>query len=506
MRRAIALVVALVIGMVSAQARPDLRIGVTGLPDGLDPAVNINIGANGFRTLYSVYDRLIFRDFLAGGLTPGLAESWAWESDTSLVLNLREGVTFHDGSQFTSEDVVFSFERILDPASDFVTARGTFTNIAGVEAVGDYTVRITTKSPDPVLEQVLTMQEASIVPAEAYANGASAFNQLPVGTGPYQVASFTTADQLTLTANDDYWGGQPAAANVIFRVIPETAARVTALINGEIEIAASIPPDQLATIERFDGVEVRRGVLDNIHILRYNTNNPVLSDPRLRQAMNLAIDRQLLSDALWSGAAEIPRSHQFKAFGDMYDADRPVAEFDPERARELVAASDYDGGTVYFNAHPTWYTNGMPAAEAIVEMWRAVGINAEVRVVAGPAELFGLSSEDPLAVVNSWSNSMRYADPAGGLWANWNPGGPPQASKYWTAPEEFNRLGAEASQITDRAQRRANYLRMLDIWEEEAPGTVLYYSVEFYGVADGVNWTPYSDFFIDLRPYNLSFE
>lgn len=506
MRSAIVVLAALFIGIASAQDRPALRIGVTGLPDGLDPAVNINIGANGFRTLYSVYDRLIFRDFLEGGLKPGLAETWEWESETSLVLELRQGVTFHDGSAFTAEDVVFTFERILDPESDFVTARGTFTNIAGVEAVDDYTVRIDTKAPDPVLEQVLTMQEASIVPAEAYAGGASEFNQLPIGTGPYQVTSFATADQLILTANDAYWGGQPTASEVVFRVIPETAARVTALINGEIEIAASIPPDQLSTIERFDGVEVRRGVLDNIHMLRYNTNNPVLADVRLRQAMNLAIDRQLLSDALWGGAAEVPRSHQFKAFGDMYDADRPVTSFDPERARQLVAESDYDGAPVYFNAHPTWYTNGMPAAEAIVEMWRAVGINAEVRVVPGPAELFGLASDDPFAMINSWSNSMRYADPAGGLWANWNPGGSPQASGYWAAPTEFNDLGAEASQIVDRDQRRADYLRMLDIWEEEAPGTVLYYSVEFYGVAEDVDWTPYSDFFIDLRPYNLSFD
>jgi len=509
MRRAIT---ALVIGLASLawaqDARPDLSIGVTGLPDGLDPAVNINIGANGFRTLYSVYDRLIHRDFLNGGLQPGLAVAWRWLDDTTLELDLRSGVTFHDGSKFTSADVVYTFERILDPDSDFVTARGTFRNIASVEALGPSTVWIHTKAPDPVLEQVLTMQEAAIVPAGAYtsAEEASQFNQLPIGTGPYQVVSFSTGDQLTLAAFDAYWGGVPTAKQVLFRVIPETAARITALVNGEVDIITSVPPDQLDTIKRFDGVQVREAVLDNIHLLRYNTNNPVLADARLRQAMNLAIDRQLLSDALWGAAAQVARSHQFRAFGDMYDADRPLDTYDPERARALVAESDYAGDTVYLNAHPTWYVNGMPAAEAIVEMWRAVGINAEVRVVSGPAELFGLRSDDPLAMVNSWSNSMRFADPAGGLWANWSPSGPPQASGYWTAPEEFNRLGLESLQTTDRDVRRANYLRMLDIWEAEAPGATLYYSVEFYGIRDGVNWQPYSDFFIDLRPTNLSFD
>lgn len=509
MRRALTVLVIALAGLVSAQgARPDLSIGVTGLPDGLDPAVNINIGANGFRTLYSVYDRLIHRDFLNGGLQPGLATAWSWVDDTTLELELRGGVTFHDGSAFSSEDVVYTFERILDPASDFVTARGTFGNIASVEAVDASTVRIHTKSPDPVLEQVLTMQEAAIVPAGAYAtpDEASRFNQRPVGTGPYRVASFSTGDQLTLEAFDAYWGGTPTAGQVLFRVIPETSARITALVNGEVDIITAVPPDQLGTIQRFAGVRVSEAVLDNIHLLRYNTNNPVLGDARLRQAMNLAIDRQLLSDALWGGAAEVARSHQFEAFGDMYDADRPLDVYDPERARQLVAESDYDGATVYLNAHPTWYVNGMPAAEAIVEMWRAVGINAEVRVVSGPAELFGLSADDPLAMVNSWSNSMRFADPAGGLWANWSPSGPPQASGYWNAPEEFNRLGAESLQTTDPAVRRANYLRMLDIWEEEAPGATLYYSVEFYGIRDGVNWQPYSDFYMDLRPSNLSFD
>ena len=320
------------------------------------------------------------------------------------------------------------------------------------------------------------------------------------------MASFSTGDQLTLAAFDAYWQGQPTAKEVVFRVIPETAARITALVNGEVDIITAVPPDQLDTIRRFSGVAVREAVLDNIHLLRYNTNNPALSDKLLRQAMNLAIDRQLLSDALWGGAAEVPRSHQFKAFGDMYDADRPVDVYDPQRARELLAASNYTGQTIYLNAHPTWYVNFMSASEAIVEMWRAIGIDAQVRVVSSPAELFGLAADDPMAMVNTWSNSMRYADPAGGLWANWSPSGPPQASKYWTAPEEFNRLGAEALQTTDRDVRRADYWRMLDIWEDEAPGTTLYYSVEFYGVRDGVNWQPYSDFYMDLRPSNLSFD
>jgi peptide/nickel transport system substrate-binding protein len=506
-RTLIALTVLLATAFAAAQERPHLRVGVTGVPDGLDPAVNINIGANGFRVLYSVFDGLIHRNFLDGGLTPALAESWEWLNDRTLELRLRQGVMFHDGRPFTSADVVYTFERVLDPDSPYVTARGTFANIASVEPVGTHTVWILTHEPDPVLEQVLTLQQAYIVPeGSTEGDAATAFNQRPIGTGPFQVESFATGDHLTLAVNDDYWGGRPNASGVTFRVIPETSARITALVNNEVDIIVAIPPDQVATAAGFPNVEVVNVPLSNIHMLRYNANHPVLQDVRVRQAMNLAIDRQLLSDAFWGGQAIVPRSHQFVDFGDMYDPERPVTPYDPEAARTLLAESEYDGEPIVFNAHPTWYVNGLNAAEAIVEMWRAVGLNAEVRVVPGPAELFGLSPDDPMAMVNSWSNSMRYADPAGGLWSLWGPFGPPQGSGYWNAPDEFNQLGQRSLQIRDQEQRFQNYTRMLDIWEEAAPGTVLYYAVESYGLRSGVQWIPYSDFHMDFRPHNLSFE
>lgn len=485
-----------------------LRVGVNGLPQGLDPAANISIGQHGFRTLHSVFDPLIARDFENNAIVPGLAESWEWISDTELELNLRPGVTFHNGEALTAADVVFTFERILDPASPYVTARGYFGSVAAVEASDEATVLITTSVPDPVLEHYLTLQPAYIIPAAYFQEvGADAFNQLPIGTGPYRVVELVADSRLVLERFGSYWGGPAPAAGIVFQSIPEVSARITALVNGEVDIVTAIPPDQVEVLDRFEGVEAVGAVLSNIHLLRYNTANPVLGDVRLRQALNLAIDRQLLSDALWGGGAVVPLSHQFWEYGDMYMEDWPLPAYDPERAAELVAESGYAGEPVYFNAHPTYYVNGLQAAEAIVEMWRAVGVNAEVRVAGDPAGLFGLASDDPFAMINSWSNSMRFADPAGGLWTLW--GGEasgPQGSGYWTPEGPFNELGRQALATRDAAERYRIYGELLAIWEQEAPGTVLYRPLESYGVRSGISWAPYTDFHMEFRAGHLSFE
>ena len=505
--RALALVV-FCTGFAAAQdGRPALTVGVAENPGGLDPAVELsNVGS---RVVYSLYDTLIRRDFLADGtgtgseLVPMLAESWERVSDTELVLRLRDDVVFHNGDQLTSEDVRFTFERILAPDSPYGESQGYFTTFERIETPGPYTVRIVTSAPDPILEQRLASWASQILPKRYFERvGAEAFAQAPVGTGPYRFAEMRSDDRIVLAAFDDYWGGRPPASGVTFRVIPEVAARVTALVNGEADIVTNVPPDQVPVISGYDDVEVRSVVLANTHVLRYNTANAVLDDARLRQAMNLAIDRQLLSDALWGGGALVPNGHQYSEFGALYNPERPSPPYDPERALELVEASDYNGEPVVFRTSATYYTNGLQAAQAIVEMWRAVGINAEVQT----AEETGLPADDPDSMVVNWSNSAIYPDFDGSLYRTWGPSSGTQADGYWNPPPEFNELGEQARTTLDTAARYDVYQQMLDLWEAQAPGTILYQPLESYGVRRDVRWQPYSFYFMDLRGDNLSFE
>lgn len=209
----LALVVALFVPLAFAQTadRPNLVIGVAGNPGGLDPATELsNVGT---RVVYNIYDTLIERNFLSDGqgggneLVPMLAESWERISDTVLELKLRDDVTFHNGDPLTSADVKFTFERILDPDSPYIEAKGYFATFASIETPDDVTVRIVTTEPDPLLEQRLASWAAQIVPQTYFEEvGFEGFAQNPVGTGPYKFAEMRADDRIVLDAFDNYWG------------------------------------------------------------------------------------------------------------------------------------------------------------------------------------------------------------------------------------------------------------------------------------------------------------
>lgn len=489
----------------SAEAGPATRetlvVGVQGLPGAMDPAGQLsNVGT---RVTYSIFDMLIRRDFLDNNkLVPSLATAWERTSDTVMRLTLREGVTFHNGEPFTADDVKFTFDRLNAEDSELVEARGYFVSFKEVRVIDDYTVEIETHQPDPLLEQRLASWGSWIVP-QGYieeVGGDAAFAQAAIGTGPYKIVSFDPDNELVLEAYEGYWDEVPPVKQIVFRVIPEPSTRVTALLNGEVQIITNIPPDQVPTLESADNVTLKQIPLANMHVLRYNTNHPVLNNKLLRQAMNLAIDRQLLIDMLWGGKAVALRGHQFEEYGDLYNAERPFTPYDPELAKQLVAESGYDGSVIQYATEANYYTNGLQAGQAIIEMWREVGINAEIRLVQ-PGE--SIPAEERM--VGNWSNSSVLADPDGALWRGWGVESATQRDA-WPAPEEFNQLGLEARSTLDKEVRYNNYQRMLEIWEDEAPGTVLYVPVENYAVAEGVNWEPYPFYYMDLRAYNLSFE
>lgn len=476
-------------------------VGVATLPAALDPNRNVNNAA--LQMIDSVFETLIYADPDEGfELVPMLAASWQRADELTLDVTLQEGVTWHDGAPFTSADVVFSFERIMDPEGPFPLARSILSTVASVSAIDDLTVRITTHEPDPNLEDRLASPLGTwIVPAEYHeAVGLDPFGTAPVGTGPFMVAEMTR-DRIVLEAYPGYRGAAPSVDRVEFRSIPETSGRITALVNGEIDIATGIVPDQFGLIDRSPDVDVRGQVFatGSLHMLVYNQSEPVMQDVRLRQALNLAIDRQLLIDALWGGSAELARSYQLRNYGPLYFDDHPFPEYDPERAADLVQASDYAGETLTFTTHPTWYTNGVNAAQVMQEMWREVGIDVEIVVTDS---WFGAEG----AHLWNWSNGPRYAEPSGGLWLLWGADTGIQNDRWLPseARERFNELGSEAVRTFDIDRRAELYSEMLELWDADAPGTVLYYPFEAFGVASDIDWTPGQTYHLDFSAGRLS--
>jgi peptide/nickel transport system substrate-binding protein len=488
--------------------RPDFTVAVAALPATLEAARELsNVGT---RVTYSIYDTLIRRDFLGtpdgGGseLKPHLATKWERKSPSELIVTLRQGVKFHNGDEMTADDVAYTFRngRLWGDKAQIPAGKPYFGVLASVEAVDRYTVRFVTRVPDVLLEQRLASWCSWIVNKRAYEEmGFEAYSKKPVATGPYKVVSHNPNDATVLDAFDDYWMGKPTARRVTFKAVPELAARVAGLVAGEFDLITNIPPDQVQVVGRYKDIDVRSVVLANCHVLVFDMRDKLMANKLIRQALAASIDRQKLVDTLWLGKAEVPADHNYPEYGQMFVEGRKLP-FDPAKAKALLKEAGYTGQKITFRTQAGYYTNALEAAQVMVEMWKAVGINIDLQVVETSDQMKG-----PGAQIFNWSNSTRLPDPLGAIWVAWGAGGEAQVAKYWSADsaKTFNELGAALEAEVDPVKRKALFVKMLDAWDEETPGTILYQPFEAYAVKHSIAWRPTTFYFMDLRPDNLVF-
>lgn len=508
-RLTLLLALLLTLGAASAQPeKPHLRVGVEGIVAYIDPGRDhSNVGA---QYTIALFEQLIHRDHtqVEAVLQPGLATEWHYVDDeeTILELKLREDVTFHNGEHMTAEDVAFSIQRIID--ADFApysNIRGQyFQNLAGTEVVDDYTVRVIVGRADPLLELLLSMSQLSIIP-KAYTEeiGFEEFGLFPIGTGPYKLTELVPQERIVLAEHTETWREPVNASGVTLRAIPELSSRVTALVNNEVDIIDDVAPDQIPVLEGA-GHSVIGNVAPIFHIIYYNaasTDHPIMEDKLLRQAMNLAIDRELLVSALWNDEAVVPLGHQFENFGDMYLGDLGFEPFDPELARERLEQSGYNGETIVLRAANNYYTNELLAVQVLKEMWEAIGITVELAIDA--------VLDEREFMVRTWSNPMYFPDPVGTWGAMWNPGGYRVPSDWDPEAEDYLATWETLRYSEDLDERREAYRRLQEISRDEVPYSILYQPIEYYGVSSSVNWQPlpgHQAYALDFNAYNLSFD
>ncbi len=482
---------------------PELRIAVAALPDAMDPQESIsNVG---MRIHYFTFDTLIRRDFFNNSaLVPSLATEWKRTDDKTLEMTLRKDVLWHDGTPFTAADVKYTFDRIIAKDPKLEVATPGYFPLDSVTMLDDYRVRFVSTAVDPVLEKRFAGLGAQIIPAAYHKQvGADAFRLKPIGTGPYKMVEFVTGDHMTFESFDKYFGGAPAAKKVTIKVIGETATRMSALINGEVDIATNVPPDQIASLKGKKDVVIKQAPLANIQLLRFDMKVKPMDNRFVRQAINLAIDRKTLTDALWSGDAIYTRGFQYEG-EDYYNAARPLTPFDPAKAKTLLQQGGYANEQItYLAQSPNYYTFEKEAAQAIIEMWKAVGINGKLELVEGTLQT--KTFQENTRQITTWSATSGTADPDGYLWRNWGPDNLQQKNGWWSAESaaKYNQLGTQARSILDKSQRFDLYQQMLTEWETEAPGTTLYIPKESYGLRSTIDWTPYPLYYMDLRAYNF---
>lgn len=465
----------------------ELRIGAQAMPDTLD--ANASVSNAGIQVYYNIYDTLIMRDTHADEVkfVPGLAESWEQTDELTWEIKLRPNVKFHDGSTMTAEDVAYSMNRVIneeDP-SYLTTHSYLLSNFESFEAVDDLTVIAHTIHPEPLFEHLLSDPNAGIT-SKAYVEsvGIDAAALAPVTTAPYKVVSFDPGQEVVLERFDDYWGEKAPFEKVTYTLMPEIISRITALQNGEVDMITNIPPDQEAMLSGNPDVKLLGEVLPMYHIYRFNMTNPITDDPNLRAAMNYAINRQALVDSIWEGKAEAADSAQFADYGEpLFIADNHDIQYDPELAKELLAQSDYNGETIEIYDQSDYYTYADLAALAVIDMWKEIGINAELVELESQSAAPNEDKE-----LRTWSNPLYYMDPMGYLERHWSPTGESVTSGHFVPDEHYIEQFEIARYSTDEAERVDAIKEILAFFKENTPFIYLYKPYESYAVDSDIQY------------------
>ncbi len=478
----------------------------------------------------SIWEGLIGRDWLGGLKTvPALATEWRRIDDTTVELDLRKGVKFHNGDEMTAEDVAFSFgpdrmfgetkpsanpktlpysERIPGlgnkdvPGEVYAVARRAWPNLVKVEIVDKYRVRFVNGSPDLTLEGRISRYGSEIMNKRAFVEAKSYLEwaRKPVTTGPYRVAEYKPDTSLTLEAHDEYWGGRPPIKSIRFVEVPEVSSRVNGLFAGDFQFACDIPPDQISLIEKNPAFEVQGGTILNHRLTVFDKNFPALANPLVRRAMTHAIDRQAIVDALWAGRTVVPKGLQWDYYGDMFIADWSVPAYDPALAQKLLKEANYKGDPIPYRLLNNYYTNQVQSAQTVVEMWKAVGLNVEITMKENWSQIL---EKTPSRAVRDWSNSAPFNDPVSSLVAQHGPNGQQQQVGEYSN-DELNRLSNELESSTDKARRKVIFRRMLEIAEREDPAyTVLHQNATFTAKPKSIRWKAAPAFAMDFRAGNF---
>jgi peptide/nickel transport system substrate-binding protein len=439
----------------------------------------------------SLYDPLVELD-RDGRLVPALATAWARINPTTLRFQLRHGVKFHHGEDFTAEDVKFTFDMVRDPAQKYKRA-SLLSFVDRVEVLDRFTVQLVTKQPEAKALRVL--YQIGIVSAASTRAHPAILNVQPNGTGAYRFVKWVKDDHLTMEAFPGHWRGTPAIQRITWRAIKDDAARVAALVAGEIDVAHSVPSDLVPLVTQSPKAEIRAvPAMRSYWLMLVNTRPDAPTVKReVRQAINYAIDRDELNRALFGGQA-LPMATAIHPKSLGYDP-RHTWPYDPAKAKELLARAGYPHGfTVGLHASSGQYARDRELSQALGGQLARVGITVRVRNLEPGQFTDGIfkKTTDPLVLLTfgdaDHDRTVHFSlnHRTGQLWS---------VISYPQLDEIITR--AEGT-LEDEA--RAQVLREAQGWMmENAPGAYLLTLVDIYGVNKTLKWQPRPDDVLNWR-------
>jgi peptide/nickel transport system substrate-binding protein len=442
-----------------------LRIAFPGVATILDPTLAYS--AEDTFAVLSIYERLVFVDIRAPQDTyPMLATKWE-ESDDGLrwTFTLREGVTFHDGSPFGSEDVVATFERIRNPNVG-ATAFQVLDVIETVTAVDEQTVQFDLKRPSAEFLALLSFPAVSII--QRGRDEESLMNE-PIGTGPFQFAELLSGERLRMTRNENYWQPDlPYLDEVQHLYLPEAVTRMEALNSGMVDVLWNVELEQLPVIETNADFYVMHGTPDNYQPIILNMNHAPLDDVRVRDALKFCVDRVGMIQAVTQGRGAIANDQPVFSWNPLY-ADIPQKEQDMEQAKALLAEAGYGDGLTLEMATAPVRAGMHESAVAFQEMAQQAGITIELKQFP-PETYWGEYLKYPLSVSN---NNYVFPSLDANLALTFHSAGAWNEPGYQT--EELDSLIEDVSAERDEQKRTEMYAEIQRIISEDG-GWIIPYS------------------------------
>ncbi len=364
---------------------------------------------------------------------PALATSWKQTSPTSYEFEIRRGVKFSNGREMTVDDVVGSLRRIVDPKTAAAWA-AQLGSVERIEQVGPWRVRITLREPRASFLAALAGDAAAaILPMRELRAGTFDPRRDLLGTGPFKLVSHKQDESWTLARNPFYWGPEPKVDRLLIRVIPEDAARVAALRDGSADVATFDTPDAVNLLKGQANVKTVVENTTDYYRLDVNAITSPFRDPRLRQALALAIDRSQISELALAGSGE-PTAATAPGFPDSCDASAvPFATPDLDRARALVDAAGANGKTVTIMA-PSSIPPAAQIAQVLQQNLKQIGLNAKIQQVDAGEWLKRLITDPSAPFDLSVAYLGGQADP-GMVLAWWNPA-VAQWNKNWLQADQ----------------------------------------------------------------------
>lgn len=440
----------------------------------------------------NIYDYLVTRN-PKGGFEPALATEWEWISDSAMRFKLREGVLFHDGSTLKAEDVKFSLER---PAlNKDIYVHSFYSSIKEIEVVNDLEVIIHTDGPDPILLNRLTFNGAGIVPKHYVDQvGWDQFTLKPIGTGPFKVVEWRRDDRIIMDAFPQYWRGKPAYDRLIHRTIPEDSTRIAELISGGVDIATNVPSQDIERVEA-SGLAATQpwlGVRVMELFMNMKEGSP-LADPKVREAIDLAIDEKGLIEAVMSGRGVPTRAGVVPGVSaapmDLYN----TYLYDPEKAKELLKEAGYGPGelSIKLQGPSGRYLLDVETMEVIAVMLDAVGIKVELEALewsAYQSRIWLPANVEGLAMIGH-ANSL-----GDGYHAVQRAQCGDEFSKItgW-CDEKFDALVKASMSTNDTEKRTAALTEAIHMLTDSRSVLYLFQLENTIGISKKVDWTPTPD-------------